>query len=393
MRVSTLSFMAAAHVASAQFMNTTTTATPSATSSSQGVAPTSPASIGPFQKYGCASLENGLSGLDIAATSNEMTLELCASTCFEITGTPGFGVIGATCYCGTPGTPIRLPLVSESNCNFPCPGDETQACGGNGGLPTGAARLRRQGLSFISVFIDPNADDVSTTSAAASATSTPGSGDVNIDIDVVINCYGDYCINIDNSQQNCVGDGCQNYHVVCQGDNCEAQVCVDNVNCDQLVVCQGSECNFRACKGDQCNQKIECIGSICNITNEPRKIVCKDDSCKPEMCIEDCGRKVICSGDDCKTEKPCGCPVPKPPPAQTTVKPTVKPTAQPTAQPPAKETTVPAGKPATPSKPATPATPGKPAAPANPGKPAAPATPEQPAAPAAPGKPAAPATP
>merc|ERR1712000_795903 len=270
MRVSTLSFMAAAHVASAQFLNTTTTATPSATSSSQGVAPTSPASVGPFQKYGCASLENGLSGLDVVTTNDEMTLELCASTCFEINGTPGFGVIGATCYCGTPGVPINLPLVSESNCNFPCPGDETQACGGNGGLPTGSARLRRQGLSFISVFIDPNADDVSTTTAAASATSTPGSGDINIDIDVVINCYGDYCINIDNSQ---------------------AQVCVDNINCDQLVYCEDSECNFRSCKGDQCNQKIECIGSVCNIINEPRKIVCKDDSCKPEVCTEDCGRK------------------------------------------------------------------------------------------------------
>merc|ERR1712169_58860 len=324
MRVSTLSFMAAAHVASAQFLNTTTTATPSATSSSQGVAPTSPASVGPFQKYGCASLENGLSGLDVVTTNDEMTLELCASTCFEINGTPGF--------------PINLPLVSESNCNFPCPGDETQACGGNGGLPTGSARLRRQGLSFISVFIDPNADDVSTTTAAASATSTPGSGDINIDIDVVINCYGDYCINIDNSQQTCNGDGCQNYHVVCQGDNCKAQVCVDNINCDQLVYCEDSECNFR--------------------------------SCKPEVCTEDSGRKVICSGDDCKVEKPCGCPVPYPPP--------VKPTAKPTAQPPAKQTTVPA---AAPSKPATPATPGKPAAPANPGKPAAPATPEQPAAP------------
>ena len=95
MRVSTLSFMAAAHVASAQFLNTTTTATPSATSSSQGVAPTSPASVGPFQKYGCASLENGLSGLDVVTTNDEMTLELCASTCFEINGTPGFGVIGA----------------------------------------------------------------------------------------------------------------------------------------------------------------------------------------------------------------------------------------------------------------------------------------------------------
>ena len=80
MRVSTVSYLAVAQVATAQLKNSPT--------------PTNPATIGRFERYGCASLEDGLDGLTLTSTDQEMSLELCGSTCQEIPDTPGFGVVG-----------------------------------------------------------------------------------------------------------------------------------------------------------------------------------------------------------------------------------------------------------------------------------------------------------
>ncbi|KAL8963334.1 MAG: hypothetical protein Q9183_005024, partial [Haloplaca sp. 2 TL-2023] len=90
-----------------------------------------PASVGAYTAQGCYSEATSGRALTGTAFYNDlMTVEKCAAACSSFTW---FGVeYGRECFCGNTLNAGSAPAVS--GCDFKCPGDSTQTCGGRNRL-------------------------------------------------------------------------------------------------------------------------------------------------------------------------------------------------------------------------------------------------------------------
>ncbi|KAF7548063.1 hypothetical protein G7046_g8798 [Stylonectria norvegica] len=230
MRYSKMMALAMGNMASAQFFNTTTAATGSetgtATASLTGTdtdtsAPTgtavpgNPATVGLFSFYGCVSSSAGFPGFVLELSSNDMTAELCGGSC---AGSDAFGLFSGDCYCGPSPANSTSTLVSNDRCNLPCPGDDSESCGGNNLL----ARRQLAANILLSVFVNigggepintvtVNPTETATatstfTQAGPTVTSVTNATAIVIPSDLIIICLGGYC-----APQDC---GCSEHYRV-----------------------------------------------------------------------------------------------------------------------------------------------------------------------------------
>ncbi|KAK8117353.1 uncharacterized protein PG998_005634 [Apiospora kogelbergensis] len=64
-----------------------------------------------------------------SATSQFMSYGFCESECKKQCGAVAMAISGNLCHCGK--LPAQSDLVDDAKCNQPCPGFDTQNCGGD----------------------------------------------------------------------------------------------------------------------------------------------------------------------------------------------------------------------------------------------------------------------
>ncbi|KAK0100032.1 hypothetical protein ONS95_013153 [Cadophora gregata] len=145
-----------------------TSATSSASARPTATGPT-PAYINDFNYLYCATDVNDdrtLFGKYLA--SGSMTLDLCASTCVDYRF---FGVeYGSECFCGDTLAAISTN-ATDGRCNYPCPGNAAETCGGLSGLTlyTKDSVSLVSGTSSVVSF----SSSLSTLAASSSSTALP----------------------------------------------------------------------------------------------------------------------------------------------------------------------------------------------------------------------------
>merc|ERR1712169_163868 len=279
----------------------TDSATSASSSSTSTSEPSNPGSVGNFNFYGCVASDDGFPTFVLAADTEDNTLESCAAAC---EGSNFFGTYDNTCYCGVVLSTATSDIVSPDSCDIPCPGDESQACGGI----RSSSRLRRRQSVDISVLLsiyisvdfnpDGTTDTVTNTVTAVetetlppvTTTATVTTATTVIAVvptDVVIICYGNYCA----PQVHC--PTCTKWQIVCEDGHGAPRECHDD-SWDKLVICESGLCHYADWKEEQCNQRIVCYGSDCTWDQTPHKdyqkkfIRYEDDWCFHEECTDDC---------------------------------------------------------------------------------------------------------
>ncbi|KAH8900258.1 hypothetical protein GQ53DRAFT_816275 [Thozetella sp. PMI_491] len=86
--------------------------------------------VGGFELLGYSDGTQSLQGFNLTANDGSMTLRRCTSLC---EGKSFAAMLNTFCYCGGASAPPP-PLVSKQVRSIPCPGDQTQACGGTGAM-------------------------------------------------------------------------------------------------------------------------------------------------------------------------------------------------------------------------------------------------------------------
>ncbi|KAK2602006.1 hypothetical protein QQS21_004432 [Conoideocrella luteorostrata] len=321
MRFSVIATIGAANLAMAQYSNST-----------GGIFPEM---VGDFKPYGCVTSAAGFPGFEKAASTDDMSLDMCAASC------PGkfMGVNGKDCICGEDIEAAMVMQVDRMICNSPCPGNKAQSCG------SAPAMQRRQAVpagSAVSMY-ERNGDDASAATGGETVTSTVTSTEVATVTSCApsvtdcpvgsqttkvwtqpttvckkpegwnewhkkkIVCYGDHC-----AHEVPCETGDQKHRVICEGKKCRTEVTTTE-EWNKLIICEGNNCKYAECKGVECNQKkIVCFNGKCTyskcIGDECRKnVVCKGDKCQYEKCNgADCNKKVICdvNGQNCNTAPP-----------------------------------------------------------------------------------------
>ncbi|CCF38329.1 hypothetical protein CH063_09441 [Colletotrichum higginsianum] len=315
----------------------TTTSTSSSASSTSTVSP-NPANFGGFTLLGCYGSPTSFPGFTLALSAESMTIDRCITTC-NPTGRRYAALFGSDCFCGDSIDDINEPLRPEAECNFPCPGNPRQRCGGRS---TALLRNKRQILptdvrftiyvrvggvisvsGTVTVTVSTGTNGVIGT-ATSTATPSPnpcfngkcfGVPCFGLDCYKKFVAYGDFC----GYDFPCFGPDCRKRlvweHGVWRPDACNGWDCGRKFKCisgkckvvvkgsdwdKEKIICYGNICKVQKCEGDECN----------------KKYVCKDKSCVFETCPkEDGNKKWECESDKCKIVKPCedDCPEPAPP--------------------------------------------------------------------------------
>lgn len=182
----------------------TDTATTSGTTTASGVVPTEtagfPGLIGDFAFFGCVGSVDNFPTFSLIASSEFMDLEMCTSYCGNQTFA---GVYDGDCYCGSQVDGALTERVPTGQCDVPCPGDDTENCGG---IREGATLARRQAAVpntiLLTVYININLPATTVTATVTAVTtivSTASAGDVVTITSAVapssttIICVGGYC--------------------------------------------------------------------------------------------------------------------------------------------------------------------------------------------------------
>ncbi|KAH7160869.1 hypothetical protein EDB81DRAFT_682109 [Dactylonectria macrodidyma] len=100
-----------------------------------------PGRIGDYTYLGCFSSTSRFPTFNLTQESGEMTLERCVNACAGVTYA---GVYEGECYCADRLDAGTRALGDGSACDHPCPGDETEFCGGIAGQSNSSARFRFQ---------------------------------------------------------------------------------------------------------------------------------------------------------------------------------------------------------------------------------------------------------
>ncbi|CEI40256.1 hypothetical protein FVEN_g1811 [Fusarium venenatum] len=86
-----------------------------------------PSKIGDYSYLGCFGSQTGFQTFDLADDSDDMTVERCVGACNGLTYV---GLFEGNCYCASVLDGDTLAVSNETSCNRPCPGDDSQFCGG-----------------------------------------------------------------------------------------------------------------------------------------------------------------------------------------------------------------------------------------------------------------------
>ncbi|KAM0506223.1 hypothetical protein ACHAP8_001257 [Fusarium lateritium] len=86
-----------------------------------------PSKIGDYSYLGCFGSQTGFQTFDLADGSDDMTVERCVGACNGLTY---IGLFEGNCYCASVLDGGTLAVSNETSCNRPCPGDDSQFCGG-----------------------------------------------------------------------------------------------------------------------------------------------------------------------------------------------------------------------------------------------------------------------
>ncbi|KHO01605.1 Carbohydrate-binding WSC [Metarhizium album ARSEF 1941] len=334
MRYSLLA-LGAGSMAVAMFTNTT-----DSPAADKAVANTMPPAVGDYELFGCALADEGIKSLSKVASTKDMDVDFCGASCQS----KFMAVSGNDCFCGE--TADTAQKVDAAMCNSPCPGNQAQSCGGNGGnTRRDAVAAAPAPMKAVSMYVRAKAGeaggpitrtvtrvDVATiTKCHPTVTNCPASKATQVVTQVVdacprqpqaiewhkkkIICYGGHCaheVPCECQKQRVVCDGakCHSEYshskewsslVVCKGDDCKWSTSDDNRWYEEKIVCYGGKCAWEKCHSDECH----------------KKLVCRGDECKHEKCSGDeCHKKFICDhkGDHCKPAAPCSGQCPKPPP-------------------------------------------------------------------------------
>ncbi|KID98495.1 WSC domain containing protein, partial [Metarhizium majus ARSEF 297] len=293
-----------------------------------------PPRVGPFELLGCFGSSRGFPTFQKVASSNAMSLDLCASSC----PSPFFGVYETDCYCGQRIEPSD-GKVSNAQCDKPCPGNKNQVCGG------GKARLARRGdvpaglllsvyerkndrptaalkvvtstqvitiTSCPPVVTDCPVGQTTTKTWIATVTPQPGPEEWH---NKVVTCYGDYCV----SGHDC--DECQHTRVVFDGVRYQCEASPDSKP-HRLVHCKDDACRYSKCRGDRCNQKVvcwdgQCTPAACYGDECDKKLVCSNGHCEHQACHgEDCHKMWVCDDGHCTAQPGCTGDCVAPPPVK-----------------------------------------------------------------------------
>ncbi|KAK6220514.1 mixed-linked glucanase [Colletotrichum tabaci] len=97
-----------------------------------------PATIGEYAYLGCYGSATGFQTFSLRDSAADMTLEKCVSLC-----RPGkyAGVRGSECFCAGDLDPDTRAEADRGRCNVPCPGNNTQLCGGTINVSPAPSRL------------------------------------------------------------------------------------------------------------------------------------------------------------------------------------------------------------------------------------------------------------
>ncbi|KID92747.1 WSC domain containing protein [Metarhizium guizhouense ARSEF 977] len=326
--------LGAGNLAMAMFTNTTD----GQETAGKAVSNTLPPVVGDYELLGCSAANDDFKSFVQVASTDHMDLDFCSASCHS----KFMAVSGKDCFCGEKADAAQK--LDAGMCNSPCPGNQAQSCGGNGGGNT-----RRDGaapMKAVSMYVRSQAAEAGgaitktiTTTKVATVTKCPSTvtncpvGKPTYVVTKVteacprpteaiewhkkkITCYGGYCAPEIPRQS-------EKQRVICDGAKCHAESCY-NKDWSSLVLCKGDDCKWSTSDDDRWfEKKIVCFDSKCAWENCHgdechKKFVCRGDECKHESCSgDDCHKKFICDhkGDNCKLAPPCnGKDCPKPPP-------------------------------------------------------------------------------
>ncbi|KAJ9136598.1 hypothetical protein NKR23_g9802 [Pleurostoma richardsiae] len=102
-----------------------TTSSAPASASTSAAADFFPDTVGAFSFLGCLGSEENFPSYSLILTSQDMDIEMCTSACADHVYA---GLYDTECFCADLNT--NNTVVAEGQCNLPCPGDETEHCGG-----------------------------------------------------------------------------------------------------------------------------------------------------------------------------------------------------------------------------------------------------------------------
>ncbi|KID78228.1 uncharacterized protein G6M90_00g040340 [Metarhizium brunneum] len=326
--------LGAGNLAMAMFTNTTD----GQETAGKAVSNTLPAVVGDYELLGCSAANDDFKSFVQVASTDHMDLDFCSASCHS----KFMAVSGKDCFCGEKADAAQK--LDAGMCNSPCPGNQAQSCGGNGG-----GNGRRDGaapMKAVSMYVRSQAAEaggaitktITTTKVAtvtkcsSTVTNCPVGKPTYVVTKVTetcprpteaiewhkkkITCYGGYCAPEIPRQS-------EKQRVLCDGAKCHAESCY-NKDWSSLVLCKGDDCKWSTSDDDRWfEKKIVCFDSKCAWENCHgdechKKFVCRGEECKHESCSgDDCHKKFICDhkGDNCKLAPPCnGKDCPKPPP-------------------------------------------------------------------------------
>ncbi|CAG7560202.1 unnamed protein product [Fusarium equiseti] len=86
-----------------------------------------PPNVDDYSYLGCFGSQTGFQTFNLAADSDNMTIERCIDACNGLTY---IGLFEGTCYCASVLNGDTRAVRNETSCDRPCPGDDGQFCGG-----------------------------------------------------------------------------------------------------------------------------------------------------------------------------------------------------------------------------------------------------------------------
>ncbi|WQF79179.1 Putative carbohydrate-binding WSC [Colletotrichum destructivum] len=352
-------------------LSTTTTSGSSSASSTSTVTP-NPANVGGYSLLGCYGSPTSFPGFALTLSAESMTIDRCIAACSPISKRYA-GLFGNDCFCGDVIDDVNEPNRPEAECNFPCPGNPRQRCGGRS---IAILKNKRQILPTdvrFTIYVSGSA--IISVSGTVTVTVSTGTGIIGTATAITPTpspnpcfngkCFGVPCFGLDCYKKFVAyGDFC-GYDFPCFGPDCRKRLvwehgvwrpdACNGWDCGRKVKCVSGKCKIVVKGSDWDKEKITCYGNICKVEKCDgdecnKKYVCKDKSCVFETCPKEEGnKKWECESDKCKVVKPCedDCPEPAPPgplaPGATSVQPPAGPdaTAVPTSGDDAEATAVP----------------------------------------------------
>ncbi|VUC25591.1 unnamed protein product [Clonostachys rosea] len=144
-----------------------------ATSNKVSQPATEEAVLGSFTPQGCwkdVVLSKDALNKQVSFKASNISSSGCGSRCLD-NNQPVFAMSGESCYCANK-YPNEGGLVDNSQCNFPCKGNATEACGNKGQT---RFSVWNTGIQVAVPYLDKKAKSSTTKKPASSATGTPTS--------------------------------------------------------------------------------------------------------------------------------------------------------------------------------------------------------------------------